>query len=108
MNAFIFSPLSLSWRMIGRMCCAASLMPSCKKECVLCGAPPSHDESETRFALCNIPPSRTTCSVGPPRLDDAPPKMGGYDAAKIHVWVRFLLPTTTFALNAKHRSQESA
>ena len=47
-------------------------------------------------------------SVGPPRLDDAPPETGGCYAARFHVWVRFLLPRTILAMNANHTRQESA
>jgi len=46
-------------------------------------------------------------SAGPPRLTPRPPEGGCY-AARIHAWVRFLLPRTNLAMNAEHRSRESA
>ena len=46
-------------------------------------------------------------SAGPPRLTPQPPAGACY-AAETLVWVHFLLPRTNFAVNANHRSRESA
>ena len=100
---------------VGRVFFAGVPSGRCIRERVCCAALPLLTTfgrtlfrgSEITFALCNIPPSRTACSVGPPRLTSRPPEGGCY-AARIHVWVRFLLPRTNLAMNANHRSQESA
>ena len=44
--------------------------------------------SERAFALCSVPPSRTACSGGPPRLDAAPPRGWLFPSAFLASMVR--------------------
>ena len=103
-----------------RVCCATRPLLACARSDprVWTTRPPRGDfyaarihvwvcRAKTRCALCSAPPSDAAHPAGPPRLTPRPPE-GGFYAARVHVWVRFLLPRTTFAMNANHRSQESA
>ena len=114
--------------------CIMQRQPLHENACVFCSVPPSHcvrsDPRDSRRApqrvavtlpeftfgcadhrrgLCFATrPLRMLCIRPDPRVWTTRPPEGGCYAAKIHVWVRFLLPRTTISLNANHRSQESA
>ena len=69
---------------------------------------PTSGCADHRQGLCFAASPLLACARPDPRGWTPRPPEGGCYASRIHVWVRFLLPRTTFAMNANHRSQESA
>jgi len=59
-------------------------------------------------SYCATRPLRMLRIRTDPRVWTTRPPRGDFYAARIHAWVRFLLPKTNLAMNAKHMCQESA